>query len=128
MKTRSKEHELQKACMTWFRLQYPHLKRLLFAIPNGGWRGAEEAKRFKAEGVVAGVSDLFLAVPIWVCVDECVSGLFIELKVKPNKPTQEQLDFMKDAENVGYKTAVIYCVDDFITLIKEYLNNQHFTS
>ena len=29
------EHNLQAACITWFRMQYPTRSGLLFAIPNG---------------------------------------------------------------------------------------------
>lgn len=57
------EHELQKSCVKWFRLQYPEYTNLLFAIPNGGKRNAREAARLKAEGVTPGVPDLFLQLP-----------------------------------------------------------------
>jgi len=30
------ESQIQKDCVTWFRLQYPKIGRLLFAVPNGG--------------------------------------------------------------------------------------------
>ena len=34
------ESQLQKSCVMWFRLQYPRLRYLLFAVPNGGARSA----------------------------------------------------------------------------------------
>lgn len=52
------EHNLQVACVAWFRLQYPQYAKLLFAVPNGGYRNRIEAKRLKKEGVLAGVPDL----------------------------------------------------------------------
>lgn len=44
--------------MQWFRLQYPNI--LIFAIPNGEYRDPRTASRLKAEGVTAGVPDLFI--------------------------------------------------------------------
>ena len=32
------EHQIQCACIDWFRLAYPKLQSLLFAVPNGGRR------------------------------------------------------------------------------------------
>ena len=54
------EHDLQVACVAWFRAQYPKDAAMLFAVPNGGHRNAIEAARMKAEGVTPGVADLIL--------------------------------------------------------------------
>lgn len=48
--TRHEESHLQRQCVAWFRLQYPKLARLLFAVPNGGGRSKVEAGIMKAEG------------------------------------------------------------------------------
>lgn len=45
------ESQIQKDCVTWFRLQYPKIGRLLFAVPNGGARNAKEAAIMKGEGL-----------------------------------------------------------------------------
>lgn len=55
-----KEDDLQKACVTWFRLQYPEPKYLIHHSPNGGKRNAREAGRLKAQGVRAGFPDLII--------------------------------------------------------------------
>ena len=60
---RHRESDLQIACVRWFTMQYPQYRGLLFAVPNGGSRNRIEAARMKAEGTVAGVSDLILLVP-----------------------------------------------------------------
>lgn len=60
---RHEESELQRSCVKWFRYKYSNLKPLLFAVPNGGFRNVREARIMKAEGVVAGVSDLILLLP-----------------------------------------------------------------
>lgn len=49
------ESKLQRVCVQWFRVQYPHL--VLFAIPNGGRRGKVEASIMKGEGVLAVLSE-----------------------------------------------------------------------
>lgn len=79
--------------MARFRLEYPGLARLLFAIPNGGRRSQREAARLKDEGVQAGVPDLMLAVPV-----APFHGLFIEMKradgkgsTSPEQRTQQEL-------------------------------------
>jgi|GEM_PF-128618 len=58
--TRHVESHMQRMCVGWFRLQYPAVGKLLFAVPNGGARSRTEAAIMKAEGVTAGVTDLIL--------------------------------------------------------------------
>lgn len=110
------ESELQRACVRWFRLQYPGV--LLFHIPNGGKRNAREAAMFKAEGVVAGIPDLFLAE-----ARHGHHGLFIEMKAGRNKPTPEQADAMHRLTASGYLCAVCYTFEAFKELTGNYLKN-----
>ena len=55
------EHLEQCRFVSWFRRNHPDV--LIFAIPNGGYRGKTTAARLKAEGVVPGVPDLYI--PAW---------------------------------------------------------------
>lgn len=110
------EHNLQVACVTWFRLRYSPYKRLLFAIPNGGLRNLRVAQKLKSEGVLAGVSDIFLMKP-----NKHFSGLWIEMKVKPNKLTESQIEFGVDAINRGFSFKVCYSIDEFMEIINEYM-------
>jgi len=118
----NKEHQLQSTCVRWFRLQYPNYKRLLFAIPNGAYlQGSplQRAKRWKymeAEGAQSGVVDLFLAVP-----NKDYHGLFIEMKVKPNTVSNDQLEFMHIVSAQGYATIVCYSFEKFVHVIEMYL-------
>jgi len=118
-KLKISEHQLQSVCFNWFRYQYPDYKHLYFAIPNGGARHILVAKKLKAEGVVAGVFDSFLAV-----AKNGHNGLFIEFKVGNNKLTENQLTFKAGVEAQRYATAVIYDIEDFKNLIKNYLNEK----
>lgn len=114
---KSREHEIQAACIRWFDLQYPLYRRRLFAIPNGGQRSITTAARLKAEGVRAGVWDLFLAVPDF---SHELGGLFIEMKAGKNKLTDEQQFFQQDLRGL-YAFAVCYSLDEFIATINGYL-------
>lgn len=70
------ESREQQALFRWwdlYRLHFPGV--LMFAVPNGGARSAITGARLKAEGVLPGVPDVFLAYPAGG-----LHGLFIEMK------------------------------------------------
>jgi hypothetical protein len=86
----------------------PQLK-WLHAIHNQGHGDAIRGSKAKAEGVKAGVFDIFLPVPmravrsdeyspIWKC------GLYLELKVGKNQMSGIQAEFCADMERNGYAT------------------------
>ena len=114
---KSKEHELQAACVKWFSLQYPQYDRMLFAIPNGGHRDIRTAARLKAEGVKRGVPDLFLSIPR---AGYC--GLYIEMKYGENKLTADQEAFFKKARDLGYCCLDFYNLEEFVAVITDYLD------
>lgn len=95
---------------------YPELI-MLYAVPNGGLRNKLEAVNLKRQGVVAGVPDLCLAVP-----KGKYHGLYIEMKVHPNKTTQQQDIWLYNLSRYGYAVAVCYgCVSAKKT-IEKYLS------
>lgn len=115
-KSAASEHDLQVACVRWFRLQYPQYAKLLFAIPNGGQRNAVVAAKLKAEGVQAGVPDLFLAVP-------CGSyhGLWIEMKNgKAGRLSALQGSMITALVKQGYRCEVCHSFEEFASIISEY--------
>lgn len=114
---RHPESELQRICVRWFRLQYPNLSSLLFAVPNGGKRSAVEAGIMRAEGVTAGVSDLILLVP-----SDQYHALCIEMKYGNGKQSHHQLDWQNAVEEQGYRYVVCRSLDDFITTVNHHLN------
>lgn len=95
----------------------PQLK-WLHAIPNQGHGDAVRGGRSKAEGVKAGVADVFLPVPQtnWDYQGglEIYHGFYIELKRqdslgKPKgRPSEVQLEFQTDMRAAGYRHEVIY--------------------
>jgi hypothetical protein len=91
------EHVEQREYVQWFRQTYPGVR--ILAIPNGGARSPATAARLKAEGVCAGVPDLF--VPEW--------GLWVEMKrAKGGKVSADQKDWLEYLDYCGY--TVIVCL------------------
>lgn len=95
------EHHEQREFVRWFRQALPDVR--IMAIPNGGVRTAATAGRLKAEGVCAGVPDLFI--PAW--------GLWIEMKrAKGGKVSPQQKDWHDYLASCGYRVIVcLGCAD-----------------
>lgn len=115
-KKKSEESQLQIECVNWYRHEYPKIANLLFSIPNGGLRSYKTARTMKAEGIRAGVSDLFLMVS-----HPRYNGLWIEMKSEKGILSAEQKEFHKDAEANGYAIAICKSKAEFILTIKYYL-------
>ena len=105
--------------------------RWLYAIPNGGSRGdsgksrAIRGAQMKAEGVKAGVPDIFLPCPVGRC-----AGLYIEMKKPVLGPkvegtfpglSKEQKEFAKYATSVGYDWQVCYSWREAARVLQTYL-------
>ena len=106
---RHDESNLQIACVRWFRLQYPSIAPLLFSVPNGGRRDAVTGAILKAEGAVAGVSDLLLLLP-----NGQHHGLCIEMKTAKGRQSTAQKEWQKAVEDAGYRYVVVRSLGDFI--------------
>lgn len=114
------EHTEQVTLMQWWALAchgFGIPEQLLFAIPNGGQRNVIVASKLKAEGVRAGIPDLFLAVP-----RREAHGLFIEMKKasggRTSKKQNAALDMLAEQ---GYKWAVCYGWTEARRTIESYL-------
>ena len=94
-RTYPSEHDEQVGFINWFRTKFP--KVLIFAIPNGGKRSIGAGKKLKAEGVVAGIPDLFI--PSW--------DIWVEMKRKSGgRLAPDQKKIIEYLENEGYKVIV----------------------
>lgn len=125
------ESGLQKACIKWFRAQYPD--KVLYSVPNGGKRDEVTAAILKAEGVMAGVPDLFLMetkqqiASVEFSYDkpkvrvDVYHGMYIEMKFGKNGLTAEQISFFAKAQKRGYKCVVCKTVEEFMNEIEKYL-------
>lgn len=126
---RELETTIQQQCVEWFGIQYPKLKHLLFAIPNGSHlagdstRRAIQMNRLKAEGLKSGVPDLMLAMSPISSPPYSIpyNGLFIEMKRSGGFTSAEQKFYIAELRQQGYAVEVVDNLDSFITLVNGYL-------
>ena len=114
------EHDEQAALFEWADLaqgEHPELC-MLFAIPNGGARHPAVAAQLKAEGVRAGVPDIFLA-----CARGRWHGCFIELKRadRSNHATSAQRAWIEMLRRYGFSAVVAYGCAEAQQAIMSYL-------
>lgn len=112
----------QERVVTWWRIYAPEMgihPNLLWHCPNGGQRNPVEGAHFKRLGVVAGVPDLFIAVPVGK-----FHGLFVEMKRRINRHTANaiQKEQMLLLEKRGYCTLICHGADAAIQGIEAYLS------
>lgn len=116
------ESQEQQALFAWWAMAGPKLcpdrpAPVMYAIPNGGRRDAITGARLKAEGVLAGVPDIFLAVPA-----HGYAGLYIELKRRNGgrvSPAQKLV--MQRLRSHGYACTVCHGCEAAINAIQSYL-------
>lgn len=113
---RHPESNLQKACVTWFRLTYPEYARLFFSIPNGGRRDKITASLLKAEGIQSGVADTLLLLP-----RQGYASLCIEFKTPRGRQSPSQQEWQKSAEKAGNKYILVRSFEEFKKEIENYL-------
>lgn len=111
------ESRLQSSCVLWFRTQYRRYANLLFSVPNGAKRSRRQGARYKAEGMVAGVSDLILLIP-----RGCYGSLCIEMKQKGNYQQKNQKEWQALAESVGNKYVVCKTIEEFMRAVNSYMS------
>lgn len=109
----------QQAVMEWAALmanRWPALC-MLYHVPNEAKRSKATAARMARMGLRAGVPDLCLDAPAGK-----YHGLRIELKVEPNRPTEEQRRWLRNLRVSGYFSAVCYSAAAAEALISDYLS------
>lgn len=120
------EHMNQVALFNWARVMRirdapdiepgSFIADYLFSIPNGGIRSPREAARLKAEGVKAGVVDIFLPIK-----RNGFSGMWLEMKAPKKKPTKKQAQWLEKMRKAGYAAD---WADNWVTasrMIQDYL-------
>jgi hypothetical protein len=115
------EHEEQVALFQWAEAnegEHEELK-LLFAVPNGGYRPMATAAMLREEGVRAGVPDCCLPV-----ARGRFHSLWLELKRsdRSNHATPAQQEWIERLRSYGHMTAVCYGAQEAIEVITGYLN------
>lgn len=116
---RQEEYENQCAIFNWAEwtsITYPELE-LLSASLNGVRLTVGQATKAKRSGMKKGWPDIELPV-----ARGGYFGLFIELKVGYNKPSDEQLKILSALAKEGYLCHVIWGAGAAIKEIERYLN------
>lgn len=104
------EHDEQVMFVQWMKRTHPGIK--FFAIPNAGKRSARVAAMMKAEGMSAGVPDLFFP----------SLNLWVEMKrVKGGRLSPAQIEWFGYLESIGHNTFVAYGADAAIEKLTEYI-------
>ena len=111
---------MQMALMKW-AAYHPICRDHLIHIANERLCSIGEGVKLKALGVKSGVWDNFLSYPT-----KSFPGLWIELKVKDNKLSANQVRWGELMQAAGYATAIVW--DDWLkakNIIESYLDD-HF--
>lgn len=114
------QHEAkeQEVIFTWARLQkgmFPELD-LLYAVPNAAKRSPQVGAMMVRQGLKSGVPDMCLPIALGK-----YNGLYIELKVGKNKPTDNQNEWIDKLRKYGHKVEVCYGAESAINALKQYL-------
>jgi len=84
-------------------------------IANQRQTSPQHGSLLKRMGVLPGTSDLFFP-----RMSKGKSGLWIELKVGSNKPTELQIKFIENMKKEGYEGIVCWGADESIKFIKNF--------
>ena len=119
MQVKKTEDGEQQAVLQWAELMQKRWPQLcmLYHVPNEAKRSKATAARMAAMGLRAGVPDLCLDAPAGK-----YHGLRIELKVEPNRPTEQQKKWLRNLRISGYFAAVCYSAPAAQSLIADYLS------
>lgn len=88
-----------------------------FAVPNGGLRNIRVASALKAEGALAGVSDLILVLPKRI--------VFVEIKNgKEGRQSDSQKIFQNTVESLGFEYEIWKNIEQCQEFIKKFKKNE----
>ena len=104
------EDQLQAALFQYHWNNYPAQRGLLFHVNNKA-RNAIEGNKFKAMGVIAGVSDFIYLKP---------GGrpMFIELKTDTGSQSPAQKEWQAKIESAGYEYIICRDLETFKNILK----------
>jgi hypothetical protein len=103
------EDQLQAQIFQWHWNNVPAERGLLFHVQQKA-RNAIEGNRFKAMGVVAGVSDLIYLKPGG-------KPILVELKTETGTQSPAQREWQQKAESAGYSYQIIRTLADFQKIV-----------
>ena len=117
MITEPTEDQEQAALFEWVNLQSNESIKLLYSIPNGGYRPPRTAALLKRTGVKPGIPDMCLPVP-----RSPYHGLYIELKrAKGGQVSVFQKVWINALRAQGYRVDVCHGWTEAKESIEKYL-------
>lgn len=118
-----KESQFQSSSIKVMRMLAPG--KLIIHVPNGRNAGSRGMGGFwMNQGVVSGIPDILMFHPS--CDSGSIAhhdhyGLALELKVYPNKPTEDQLRIHDILRSAGWQVHVCYGLNEVERITREYL-------
>jgi hypothetical protein len=109
------EDQLQALCHKYLNHNYPALRGMCFAVPNGGTRHKAEAMKLVATGVVAGIPDYLIVLPHGIVP--------IEFKFGDNGLTDRQEAIHAFWLKFQHVIHVCYSIKEFLDICDRYLSN-----
>jgi len=103
----------------WIR-SMPEVEPYAFHIGNERKCHPSEGRILKRMGIKSGVSDYMIAIPSGV-----YHGLFLELKVGSNAPSENQQKFLDDMTAQGYMAVCVWGYEAAKACIETYLKMRH---
>jgi len=108
-----KEDNLQQAVARY--LDYQNI--MWCHVANERKTTKQAGARLKKKGVKSGVPDCLI-----FNHSKSFTGLALELKIKPNKPTENQKKWLLELAVIGWEVNVAYSFDEAKEIIDKYLN------
>ena len=107
-----KEDKFHHSVYEYLLLKYKR-KAMFWHTPNEGSRTKFEAWKAKYLGIVSGVPD-------WIIASK-ERMLFLELKIPPNEPTENQNIFLDNMKTLGFQSEVAYNFDEAKKIIDKFM-------
>lgn len=92
---------------------------LAFHIGNERKASIQRRIMMKRAGVKKGVPDICVPVP-----NDKYHALYIEMKIKPNRLSPEQADYLRHLNQCGNYAVVAWSADEAIEILEKYLHNK----
>lgn len=100
----------------WNLLPDEH-RPIVFHVPNGGSRNALEASNLKTQGVLAGIPDLGIILPMG-------EMFWIEMKADKGRVSAAQMDVHAHMGVLGHLIIVAYSAEEALMKLRRQLNGE----
>ena len=109
------ESLIQRAFIKYCRMHPDPRIKMTFSIHNSGKKSPVSYGRDIAEGLLAGVADVYVPYPTTVW-----HGLFLEFKSAKGKPSDRQLKFGRFCHDYDYGYEIVRSVDQAVKVLTDH--------